>query len=201
MPQKPQLEICHRELKLSVVKQVLEHAHTCSDRVVALWLDELTVYRLPSTARACGQRQGRAPKTHHTAGTNDDLRIAGALNTQTGQVTKRMAQKMGVRQLQAFYHPIRRDYPNAEQLFVIQDCWLVHFQPQVSQTAHPLGIWFVPLPTYASWRNPIEKLWRWLKQTERNVAGALHTPASLGRLVVKANPNFQATELDNIAIR
>lgn len=27
-----------------------------------------------------------------------------------------------------------------------------------------LPIQLVPLPTYASWCNPIEKLWRWLKQ-------------------------------------
>ncbi|HET8524033.1 MAG TPA: transposase, partial [Thermomicrobiales bacterium] len=27
-----------------------------------------------------------------------------------------------------------------------------------------LPIQLVPLPTYASWLNPIEKLWRWLRQ-------------------------------------
>ncbi len=27
-----------------------------------------------------------------------------------------------------------------------------------------LPIRLVPLPTYASWLNPIEKLWRWLRQ-------------------------------------
>lgn len=155
----------HRELKLSVVEQVLHLAQTCPGQVEVLWLDELTVYRLPSTAPTWTSAHGRAAKAHHTPGANEDLRIAGALNTRTGQVTKRMAQKMGVTQLRAFYHQIRRDYPDAEQIFVIQDCWPVHFHPDVSQTAHELGIWLVPLPTYSSWRNPIEKLWRWLKQT------------------------------------
>jgi transposase len=27
-----------------------------------------------------------------------------------------------------------------------------------------LAVQVVPLPTYASWLNPIERLWRWLKQ-------------------------------------
>ena len=27
-----------------------------------------------------------------------------------------------------------------------------------------MPIQLVPLPTYASWLNPIEKLWRWLRQ-------------------------------------
>ncbi|MCB8937396.1 MAG: transposase [Ardenticatenaceae bacterium] len=27
-----------------------------------------------------------------------------------------------------------------------------------------MPVQLLPLPTYASWLNPIEKLWRWLKQ-------------------------------------
>ena len=155
----------HRTLKLSVIDAVLQRAEACPAKTVVLWLDELTVYRLPSTAAVWDTAEGRPTKAHHTPGENDRLRIVGALNTRTGQVTKRMTDgTLGKAQLQAFYHQIRREYPNAEQIFVIQDCWPVHFHSDVSQTAHDLDIYLVPLPTYASWRNPIEKLWRWLKQ-------------------------------------
>lgn len=158
----------HEALKLSVIDALLTRVGTQSqqadEQIVVLWMDELTVYRLPSLAAEWGEANGRAPKAHHTPGEDTKLRIAGALNTQTGQVTVRHAQKMGSVQLRAFYRQIRRDYPDAEQIFVIQDCWPVHFLPEVSQTAHELGISLVPLPTYSSWRNPIEKLWRWLKQ-------------------------------------
>ena len=32
------------------------------------------------------------------------------------------------------------------------------------QTVGALPVQVAPLPTYASWLNPIERLWRWLKQ-------------------------------------
>lgn len=154
----------HESLKLSVIKQLLQEVKQKPQEWVVLWLDELTVYRLPELAKTWSVKGNRAQKAKHTPGKDNSLRIAGALNTLTGQVTKRFANKMGSVQLRAFYRQIRQDYPDAQQIFVIQDCWPVHFLPEVSQTAHDLGIYFVPLPTYSSWRNPIEKLWRWLKQ-------------------------------------
>lgn len=154
----------HEALKLSLIEAVLAQAQRQPTDTIVLWLDELTVYRLPSLAKTWDDARGRASKAHHTPGEDTKLRIAGAVNTQTGQLTVRYAQKMGSVQLRAFYRQIRRDYPDAKQIFVIQDCWPVHFLPEVSDTAHELGISLVPLPTYSSWRNPIEKLWRWLKQ-------------------------------------
>jgi transposase len=80
------------------------------------------------------------------------------------------------------------------RLWVVQDNAPFHFhaevleelEPQVWPRAHPsfeypipgqwpdptdaalssgdLPVQIVPLPTYASWLNPIERLWRWLKQ-------------------------------------
>ncbi len=40
----------------------------------------------------------------------------------------------------------------------------MHFLPEVNQEANTHRITLVPLPTYASWRTPIEKVWRYLKQ-------------------------------------
>ena len=48
---------------------------------------------------------------------------------------------------------------------MIQDNWSIHTHPEVLGA---LGAWPqvepVWLPTYAPWLNPIEKLWRWLRQ-------------------------------------
>ena len=41
-------------------------------------------------------------------------------------------------------------------------------EPSAKARRLNLPIQLLPLPTYASWCNPIEKLWRWLKQ------GVLH---------------------------
>jgi len=71
----------------------------------------------------------------------------------------------------------------------VQDNWPVHFHadligqletqkwpwpfnvpehgpdlPEEPVARDPLPIQLLCLPTYASWLNPIEKLWRWLKQ-------------------------------------
>ncbi len=80
-------------------------------------------------------------------------------------------------------------YPQAQTIYLVQDNWPVHFHADVLATLQPqttpfpwhrpahwstapsaharqlnLPIQLRPLPTYASWTNPIEKLWRWLKQ-------------------------------------
>ena len=59
-----------------------------------------------------------------------------------------------------------RAYPEAERLWVVQDNWPVHRHDEV---AAALKRWPriepVWLPTYAPWLNPIEKLWRRLRQS------------------------------------
>ena len=66
-----------RALKLSVIEHVLELARTQPAEVVVLWLDELTVYRLPSTAQTWGATGGRPTKARLTSGENNALRIGG----------------------------------------------------------------------------------------------------------------------------
>jgi hypothetical protein len=54
--------------------------------------------------------------------------------------------------------------PHAETIYLAQDNWPVHKVELVNEALqrHRLTPFF--LPTYASWLDPIEKLWRWLKQ-------------------------------------
>ncbi len=48
---------------------------------------------------------------------------------------------------------------------MVQDNWSIHRHQDVltalQQWPHIVPVW---LPTYAPWLNPIEKLWRWLRQ-------------------------------------
>jgi transposase len=70
--------------------------------------------------------------------------------------------KFGKLALEELYQMIRKLYPK-RRLFVVQDNCSFHYSDNVLQTAEALDIHPVFLPTYASWLNPIEKLWRWLK--------------------------------------
>jgi hypothetical protein len=100
-----------------------------------------------------------------TAGHNTVARVVAAVNAHTGQCDYWLRSKIGEGELCRFYAFLRQPYPLAQEIYVIQDCWPVHFLPSVCSTALAQGITLVPLPTYSSWRNPIAKLWRWLKQS------------------------------------
>lgn len=151
--------------KLEWIAAVAARAQQHPDQIVLLWLDELTFYRLPSTSRTWCPSTGRAQKARLTAGHNTVARVVGAVNAHTGQCDYWLRSKIGEGELCRFYAYVRQQYPLAQEIYVIQDCWPVHFLSSVCAAALAHGITLVALPTYASWRNPIEKLWRWLKQS------------------------------------
>ncbi len=62
-----------------------------------------------------------------------------------------------------FYAQVRAAYPQAEKIFV-QDNWPTHKVSEVLAALEQHHLTPLFLPTYASWLNPIEKLWRRLKQ-------------------------------------
>jgi hypothetical protein len=158
------------------------------EQSVFLYLDEFTYYRQPTVARAYAPlgHQALAPLSHQsdTAG-----RIIAALNAVTGQVTARQFTKLTLPRLSDFYALLVQTYPQAEVIYLALDNWPVHFHPDVlarlmpqdaaadfrlppNWPSHPssrakldtLPIQLLPLPTYAPWLNPIEKLWLWLYQ-------------------------------------
>lgn len=159
-------------------------------RFVLLYLDEFTYTRQPTLARAyapMGHCQVVAPLGYRQ---NYEYRILAAVNALTGQVHYLQRNRIKVATVRDFWRHLRAAYPQAEQIFVVLDNWPVHYhadslvvlqaQPFAADFIQPahwptqaraallpdeLPIVLVPLPTYASWLNPIEKLWRWLRQT------------------------------------
>jgi transposase len=59
---------------------------------------------------------------------------------------------------------VQARYPAAERIYIALDNWPVHFQSDVLTASQHSKITKVFLPTYAPWLNPIEKVWRKLKQ-------------------------------------
>ena len=132
-------------------------------------------------------------------GGNPRCGLLGGLNALTGQTTYAQHRRIGIDQLVAFYRTLAQVYAPAQQIFIVQDNLPLHFhpnvlvhlqpqqwpwppavpdnwptQPTVQPTAPALPIRLLLLPTYASWLNPIEKLWRWLKQTLLHMHGFGH---------------------------
>jgi hypothetical protein len=155
---------------------------------VLLFEDEFTYYRQPSLAASWAATGSTHPLAERSYRANTLTRVAGALNAATGQVTVVQRARLGVEPLVRFYEQLCQEYPT-QRLYLVQDNWPVHFHPDVLAALEPqewpfrwiypatwpttpsprarrldLPIQLVPLPTYASNTNPIEKLWRWLKQ-------------------------------------
>lgn len=173
--------------KLALIAEQRHRAQTEPERYVLLYVDELTYYQQPSLG-ADYERQGhQQPRARRSYQRNRWFRVVAGLNAVTGQVTYRQRSQVTTSALADFWRQLAATYPQAERLFVVLDNWPVHFHPDAIVGLEPqdwpwppyvpatwrltrrpppalLPIELLCLPTYASWCNPIEKLWRWLKQ-------------------------------------
>lgn len=131
-------------------------------RITLVFADEVSIYRQPSLA-ATWFPVGLEPTTPQLARSNTVHRVCGALNATTGQLTWITAAKCTVSRLKTFLRTLRQAYPD-RRLVVVWDNWLPHRHDEVRAEAKRLHIHLLFLPTYAPWLNPIEKVWRWLKQ-------------------------------------
>jgi hypothetical protein len=133
------------------------------------------------------------PRARLGYNSNSLTRVVATLEHGTGRVVYRRASKITIATLVQFFQDLRAAYPHADRIYVVMDNWPVHIHPDVlvalekqeSRHLRPLPpswpktasatavkkwgelqlpIQLIPLPTYASWCNPIEKLWRKLRQ-------------------------------------
>jgi transposase len=180
------------DAKLAYVRALGRRVRAAAGRLVLVYLDELTFYRQPTLAPAWEERGPAQPLAERSHRSNTPSRVVASLNLLDARVTYRRRGKVGVDQMVGHYRDLRRAYPDAERVYVVQDNWPVHFHPDVLVALEPqespwpyhrppswpaapsaaarkrwgdlhLPIQIVQLPTYASWTNPIEKLWRWLR--------------------------------------
>lgn len=158
-------------------------------RFVLLYLDEFTYTRQPTLANAYAPKGHYQVTARLGYRTNYAYRILAAVNALTGAVHSVARNRIKVATLRDFWRQVRTAYPQAEQIYVVLDNWPVHYHPDGLVVLQPqpfaadfilppswlrqararlvpesLPIVLVPLPTYASWLNPIEKLWRKLRQ-------------------------------------
>jgi len=168
-------------------------ARASAGQVRTLFLDEVTIHRQPTLAMAYAPRGPAQPLAERSVQSDTLTRVVATLDVGDGRVCQARRSHITVAALVAFYQTLVAAYPDAARLYVVQDNWPVHahpdllvaLEPQTSPFTFPrptnwpeapspaathrwgrrhLPIQLVPLPTYASWLNPIEKLWRWLRQ-------------------------------------
>jgi hypothetical protein len=148
--------------KMDRVYHARQIAKRYPNRVRLLYADELNLYRQPTLAQRYAS-VGHEPTTPLSASPNNLWRLVSALDINSGQVTWSDGSKVGVEALRRLLAQIRQVYPD-KVLFLVWDNWSIHYHPRVLAKAAELGIHILWLPTYAPWTNPVEKLWRWLKQ-------------------------------------
>ncbi len=175
--------------KLSDIRVHVQRSKVAPELMVVLFQDEFTFYRQPTLASAYELKGHRQPFAERSCRSNNWWRISATIDIWTGRVVYAQKQQLRLRHLIAFLRQVRAAYPAAEKIYMIVDNWPCHFHPDVLAALQPqefkyplhvssdwpkepsgltepynLPIQLVPLPTYASWANPIEKLWRKLNQ-------------------------------------
>jgi len=149
-----------------VIAAALEHGDQWPRRVVVLFQDETSFYRQPSQGWLWSWAGRRQPRMAWSRRANTLVRVAGCVNAQTGDTHYMLASKITVPRLIESYRELLQAYPEALMIYLIQDNWPVHKHPKV-QTFLEANPRLVPLflPTYAPRLNPVEKVWRCLRQT------------------------------------
>lgn len=153
--------------KVAKLKRCLKNVARNAKETVLLFLDEMGYSIWPEPAQTWTVPAPADPPEAGRQGANNGLwRVIGALNAWTGKVTYLDNYIVGRAKLREMYGRIAQTYPRAKKIFVVQDNWSIHKHPDVLTALEEYPriepIW---LPTYAPWLNPIEKLWRWLKET------------------------------------
>lgn len=149
--------------KAAAVQQALTEARQQPDTVTLLFQDEAGIARQPSLAPTW-YPVGQEPHATRSVHANHQHRICGALDAVTGQVHWWAGERTSVPVIRRFLTTLREHYGPTRRIVVVWDNWLVHRHDDVRATAEAQQIELCFLPTYAPWLNPIEKLWRWLKQ-------------------------------------
>jgi hypothetical protein len=143
----------------------LQAAARQPEPIVLVCIDEMGCFRWPQGGQTWMPSPPGPTPVLPCAHNNRQWRLIGARNALTGQVTDLDTYIVGRRQVGELYQRLDQAYLRAERIFIVQDNWAIHTHPDVVNILQSLPrLEIVSLPTYAHWLNPIEKLWRWLRQ-------------------------------------
>lgn len=151
--------------KQAYLLDTLQAVARAPDQLVLVFMDEMGFFRWPQGGYQWLPAAPEPSLVLPCDGNNRQWRMIGALNALSGQVNYLDNYIVGRRQVGQLYQLLDQTYPAARCIYVVQDNWSIHTHPDVLSVLASLPrLQTVPLPTYAPWLNPIEKLWRWLRQ-------------------------------------
>ncbi|MBX3086583.1 MAG: IS630 family transposase [Anaerolineae bacterium] len=145
--------------KLALIAQAYEAAWLNPQQVVFLYQDEFTYYRYPLLANEYGQAGHDDVRASLDYTKNRRMRLAACLDALTGRVLVQQATTFPVSTLLGFFRSVEAAYPLAKRIYVVLDNWPVHLHPTLLASLQHSKLVFLPLPTYAPWLNPTEKVW------------------------------------------
>lgn len=150
--------------KLAAVTAAQALARANPGAVALLYADEFTYRRRPSVAAAWAPAGADLPRADQGWTGDRTRRVAACLDALTGRLLWWQRARFDRRTLGRFFRAVAAAYPAAEVLYLALDNWPVHFHPDLLAALAGTPIVLLPLPTYAPWTNPVEKVWRRLTQ-------------------------------------
>jgi hypothetical protein len=148
-------------------------------------LDEMGSMRWPQGAPTFALASPALAPTTRPSGAEIPHRVAGMLDAFSGRVTAVDNRIVGTDRLLQLYRRLPKRYPQATRIYVVQDNWPVHAHAAITSfletVPHIEQVW---LPLAAHWLNPIEKLWRKLRQEVLRLHQLADKPMDL-RLTVR----------------
>jgi hypothetical protein len=155
--------------KLAAITAAQALARANPGAVVLLYEDELTYHRRPAPAPGWAPRGADRPRAAQGWAPDKTRRVAACLEALTGRLLWWQRPRFDRRTLGRCLRDAAAAYPEAEVIYLALDNWPVHFHPEVLAALAATPIELLPLPTYAPWTNPVERVWRRL--TEEVLAG------------------------------
>lgn len=171
-----------------------------------LFADAMSYYNQATVAPDwCPTRQ--QPRAELAVGGSQSYPLFGALNARTGQLTTQLVTSASVDAFVGFLQQLRATYPQAQCLYVVLDNAPIHVHPSVIealQAQHypfayvrppswtkrqPSGVYkalqlpiqLIFLPTYSSWLNPIERVWKRARQQVHHLHRCIGQGEQLGQ--------------------
>jgi transposase len=183
--------------KLAVIAQARHRSQADPERFPFLYEDEMTYELRPRVSRAYARR-GRDAKLARQAATAQRRRIAASLEVNTGVVIARQRSRFNVKEMYRYLRLVEKRYPKAERVTIALDNWPVHFHPFVLEelAKRHSRIELLPLPTYAPWTNPTEKLWGLLAKDELNQHAFVEDWSGLKQAVTDWFTKYEHGSLD-----